>query len=183
VKIEMTTRLSTPKGEISIRIATPADAASVREVRLEALSNYPEVFAADVDMTKSEAVQVWAERIAEYAQTESSAINIACAENQWIGMGGIGRGHWPKTHHFGTLWGVYVNPDWHGLHIGEAIVNGCVAWAIENHLKVVTLGVNVSNISAIRCYSCCGFKEYGIEPKVIFYNGVYYDQLLMALLI
>jgi len=179
----MSTLLTTPNGEIIIRNATPVDAAAVRLLRLESLSTYPESFAADMDMTAAQDAQVWSQRIAEYIQTSSSAILLAFAGDSLIGMAGIGRGHWPKLHHFATLWGVYVKPEWQGLHIGEAIVIGCVNWALENQMKVVTLGVNVSNKFAIRCYSRCGFKEYGTQPRVIFYNGIYHDQLLMAVLL
>ena len=98
---------------------------------------------------------------------QCDAIRIACSGDDLIGMSGIVRGHWPKTRHNGTLWGVYVKPKWRGYHIGEAIVNGCIKWAKENNLTVVSLGVTISNVSAIRCYARCGFKEYGTSPKAI----------------
>ena len=103
--------LSTPKGDITIRIATPENAALLRELRLEALSMHPEAFAADVSMTEAEGADVWAERIADYVKNESTAISIAEYVGQLIGMAGIGRGHWPKTRHSSILWGVYVSPD------------------------------------------------------------------------
>jgi RimJ/RimL family protein N-acetyltransferase len=180
---KMTTSLSTPEGEITIRIATVEDSASLLELRLEALAMHPEAFAADVNLTAAEDARVWVERITEYAEKVSAAICIAETGGQLIGMVGIGRGHWPKTRHSGTLWGVYVKPEWRGYHIGEAMVNGCVEWAIENNTTVVYLGVTVSNSTAVQCYTRCGFMEYGIQPKVIFYNGIYYDELLMVKLL
>jgi RimJ/RimL family protein N-acetyltransferase len=45
---------------------------------------------------------------------------------------------------------------------------------------VVKLGVITTNTPAIRCYARCGFTVYGIDPKVIYYDGVFYDELLMA---
>jgi len=36
------------------------------------------------------------------------------------------------------------------------------------------------NTPAIRCYDRCGFSIFGVEPKAIFYNGVYYDEFLMS---
>jgi RimJ/RimL family protein N-acetyltransferase len=152
-------------------------------LRLEALSLHPEAFAADVEMTAAEGAEIWAERIAEYAATKSSAICIAFAGDKLVGMTGIGRGHWPKTRHIATIWGVYVNQDWRGLHIGEQLLNGCTEWAIVNGVKVINLGVNISNVPAIRCYSRCGFTLYGIEPKAICHNGIYYDEMLLAKLI
>src|SRR4030065_1784935 len=110
----MITSLSTPKGEIIIRIATPEDAASLLELRLEALSTDPEAFAADVEKTAADGVDAWLKLITENAKTQSGAIIIACVGADLIGMSGIDPGHWPKTRHSGTVWSVYVNPDWRG---------------------------------------------------------------------
>jgi RimJ/RimL family protein N-acetyltransferase len=174
---------STKKGDIAIRMADPGDAAPVRKLRLEALTLHPEAFAADVDLTAAEGTDKWADRLAGYAATNSSAISIATAGEVLVGMAGIGRGHWPKTRHLATLWGVYVNQDWHGLHICEQLLQACTDWATGTGKTVINLGVNISNIPAIRCYSRCGFTVYGIEPRTICYNGIYYDELLMAKLI
>ena len=179
----MTTGLSTIKSDIAIRMAVPEDAAAVRSLRLEALSLHPEAFAADVALTAAEGVGTWAERITGYAATHSSAIAIALVDDLLVGMTGIGRGHWPKTSHFATIWGVYVKQEWRGLQVGERQINLCTEWAVDNGVTVVNLGVNVTNVPAIRLYSRCGFSIYGIEPRTLYHQGNYYDELLMAKLI
>ncbi len=155
----------------------------ILELRLEALSLYPESFAADAAMTAADGVDAWTIRITDYSDTQSGAINIALAGDELVGMAGIVRGHWPKTRHSGSLWGVYVKPAWQGLHIGAGNVNGCVAWALENDLTVVNLGVVTTNTIAIRCYTHCGFTQYGIQPRVTYYQGTYYDDVLMVRLL
>ncbi len=179
----MSAALITSKGEVTIRLAVPQDTASLLELRLEALSMHPEAFAADVAMTVAEGADKWSERIADYAKTQSGAISIASAGNQLVGMAGIGRGHWPKTRHSGLIWGVYVNNDWRGLRLGDALLDQCIAWGQANGVVVVKLGVITTNTPAIRCYGRCGFTVYGIEPRVINYNGVYHDEVLMAKLL
>jgi ribosomal protein S18 acetylase RimI-like enzyme len=179
----MISQLTTPKGLISFRIASTEDAAMLLALRLEALLLYPEAFAADVAMTIADGAEAWVNRITDYAKTQSGAIHIALAGDELVGMAGIVRGHWPKTRHSGTLWGVYVKPAWRGLQIGAGIVNGCVAWAIENELTVVNLGVVNTNISAIRCYTHCGFTQIGIQPRSTYYQGSYHDELLMVRLL
>lgn len=179
----MIEKFSTLKGEIIIREADSCDAALVRELRLEALLLHPEAFSADHDMTAAEGPDVWAERITGYTASNSGAICIALADSTLVGMAGIGRGHWPKTHHFATIWGVYVKKDWRGNNIAEKILNGCIEWAETNGINVINLGVNLSNIHAIRAYSRNGFIFYGVEPRSIFYDGVYYDELLMERLL
>jgi GNAT superfamily N-acetyltransferase len=175
----MTPIIPTPKGEITIRHATPEDATTLLDLRLESLNMQPEAFAADIDQTAADGAEAWVKLITDYANNHSGAVFLAVAKGELVGMAGLARGHWPKTGHFGTLWGVYVKPDWRGFKIGQAMVDGISEWAIKNQMILIYLGVTVSAQSAIRCYTRCGFIEYGIEPKVIFYNGIYYDQLLM----
>jgi ribosomal protein S18 acetylase RimI-like enzyme len=58
--------------------------------------------------------------------------------------------------------------------VAEALVNECIAWAQAQGLVMVKLAVITTNTSAIRCYARCGFTIYGIDPKVIYYNDVFY---------
>jgi ribosomal protein S18 acetylase RimI-like enzyme len=176
----MSNLLTTFKGVITIRSAVPDDAALLRELRLESLASHPKVFAADHASTAAEPVEVWVERIAEYALDNKGVICVASTENQLIGMIGLVRGHWPKTRHSGTLWGVYVKAEWRGFYVAEALVKECIAWAQAQGLAMVKLAVITTNTSAIRCYARCGFTIYGIDPKVIYYNDVFYEELLMA---
>ena len=179
----MTRLFSTPVGQISLRIATPEDAAALFQLRLEALSKHPDAFAADVDKTTADGADAWVKLITDHTRAQSGAIMIADAGAELIGMTGIVRGHWPKTRHFGNLWGVFVRPGWRGYHIGEAIINECLDWAIAHEMTVVNLGVNTLNTSAIRCYTRCGFSTYGTEPRAVYYDGVYYDEYLMVKLL
>ena len=176
----MSTQLTTSKGVVTIRPAVPEDAALLRELRLEALASHPEAFAADHASTAAGSVELWVERITKYALDNAGVICVASTENQLIGMMGLARGHWPKTRHSGTIWGVYVKADWRGFHVAEALVKECIAWARARGLVMVKLAVITTNTSAIRCYARCGFTIYGIDPKVICYNDVFYDELLMA---
>jgi RimJ/RimL family protein N-acetyltransferase len=179
----MAQSFTTPNGDISIGLANLEDSAALLDLRLESLSMQPEAFAADIEMTTAGGLEAWVKIITENKENQSGTICIACRDAELIGMAGITRGHWPKTRHFGTLWGVYVKPAWRGFQICEAMLNEIFRWAVENSMCVIYLGVTVSEKSAVRCYSRCGFKEYGIEPKVIFYNGIYYDQVLMVKLL
>jgi len=172
--------LATSKGIVTIRPAVPEDAGLVRELRLEALAGHPESFAADYVSTAAESVAFWGERIANNALENKGVICIATTEDGLIGMIGLIRGHWPKTRWCGTLWGVYVKADWQGLHVAQALVEACITWAQVQGLVMVKLGVITTNTPAIRCYTRCGFTVYGVDPKVIHYNDVFYDELLMA---
>ena len=66
------------------------------------------------------------------------------------------------------------------MHLAEALLEECIGWAKAPGLVIVKLAVIATNAPAIRCYSRCCFTAYGIDPKVICYNDVFYDELLMA---
>ncbi len=172
--------MSTIKGSIQVRLAGPDDAAMLYSLRLEALARHPEAFAADLESSAAEGKEPWLKLITDYARDNKGVVSLATAENRLIGMTGLVRGHWPKTRHSGSIWGVYVNPDWRGLHVAEAMINECVSWAQVQGLVVVKLGVITTNPPAIRCYARSGFAVYGVEPKAIYYDGIYYDELMMV---
>jgi RimJ/RimL family protein N-acetyltransferase len=182
-KRNMSLFVSTPNGNVTIRIATPDDATALFELRLEALSAHPEAFAADVEMTRRRGAQSWADSIANDTRDESGVIFIACEGEKLVGMSGIGRGHWPKTRHSATVWGVYVKPAWRGMRIADAIISECISWAARHGIVVLKLGVITTNQAAIRCYERAGFIVYGTDPKSIYLDGIYYDEYLMARMI
>ncbi|MCU0486876.1 MAG: GNAT family N-acetyltransferase [Anaerolineales bacterium] len=176
----MDSLMNTPSGPVTIRVAQVEDAIRLRELRLEALLDAPVAFAADYERTAAEPVERWVQRINEYTQGNQSVIYVAEAEGKLIGMTGLGRGHWQKTEHGGVIWGVYVQPAWRGLQLAEALIEACIAWGRGLGMTVVKLGVVTSNAAAIRCYLRCGFTVYGVDPQAICYNGIKYDELLMA---
>ena len=176
----MSHTLSTPKGTLAVRPAVQEDAFWLRELRLEALTNQPQSFTADFTIAAAEPVESWAERVANFETDQQGVICVAAAEKRLIGMLGLIRGNRPKTQHTGTVWGVYVQADWRGLHVAEAMVREAIAWAQARGLVRLKLEVITTNAAAIRSYVRCGFTVYGVEPEVIFYDDIYYDELLMT---
>jgi RimJ/RimL family protein N-acetyltransferase len=173
-------QLLTPKGKAIIRPAVAEDAPRLRALRIEALADRPEAFAADHATAVAESIEAWVERIQRNTNDDSGVICIAGAGEQLVGMTGCGRGHWPKTRHSAIIWGVYVNPEWRGLHVAEALIEECIDWGRAQGVVTVKLAVVTTNTAAVRCYARCGFSVYGVEPKAIWYNDMYYDELLMV---
>ena len=178
--MKMTRHLITPKGDITIQFAGPDQAPALFKLRLEALTQDPVAFAADIEMTQTRGVEAWADQISREEKEQSGVIVTATRQNDLIGMSGIGRGHWPKTRHIGIVWGVYVSADWRGLGIAAAILDECFGWAHEHGIVVLKLGVLTTNEAAIHLYQQLGFTIYGTDPKSNFYQGVYYDEYLMV---
>jgi RimJ/RimL family protein N-acetyltransferase len=162
---------------ITIRPATVEDAPALRLLRLEALQNKPEAFASDFEKESKETVGDWEGRLANQLE---NVIFVAVADSALVGMTGIGRDHHTKMSHGGWIWGVYVQPAWRGRRISDQMIEACMRWAKKESLKNIKLGVATTNITAINSYLRSGFRVYGVDPQVLFWNGVYYDEFLMV---
>ena len=173
----MKASLQTSRGVIVIREATPMDAIQFRELRLYALQDSPTAFSADYQKNLSHSAQYWEDLLTMHP--DESTIFLAGHETSLIGATGIVRGGTPKTRHSATVWGVYVRPEWRGLHIAETLINACFTWARTRAIVAARLGVTATNTSAIRCYERCGFTVTGMEPRALYYNGQYHDFYMM----
>lgn len=156
----------------------PVDAAAYRELRLEALQESPTAFSADYQKNLHEPPKYWEDRLTLHP--DEAALFLAVHEHKLIGMTGIFRGSSSKTRHAATVWGVYVKPEWRGLHIAEELIRACLDWAMARQVVVAHLGVTATNRSAICCYERCGFQICGTEPRALFYQGTFYDFYLMS---
>lgn len=168
------------KFAVEIRPAVPADAVRVRELRLAALAGNPTAFSSDYILSSQEPLQAWIERLERYALGSNDTLRVAEAGSELVGSCGIFRDPRPKIRHMATIWGVYVDPAWRGLKIGDRLIQACLEWSVSHEVAFVRLAVNNTNVAAIQCYIRCGFSVYGVEPKSLFYEGRYYDELLMG---
>lgn len=158
------------------------DLAIFKEIRLEALREHPEVFASVYEIEKSDPDEKWLERIAN-SDGRSSITYIAFVDDIPTGMIGILRGFSPKNEHSSIIWGVYIRPQYRKQDIATRLLEACAVWARERAVRVLKLNVITTNTAAIGCYTRYGFKVYGLEPKALFVDNRYYDELLMAKII
>ncbi len=152
------------------------DAAALRELRLEALQNRPIAFASDYE---EESKLPLSHTEGQLRDQTANATFVAVLDSTLVGMTGIGQYRHIKEKHNGIIWGVYVQPAWRGKNISGQMIEACINWARDRSIKFVKLGVAAVNASALNSYIRAGFRVYGVEPQVLFYDGVYYDELLM----
>ena len=169
--------IETLKGKVVVRDASFSDADQFRELRLFALQDAPTAFSADLDVNKRHPKRFWEDRLKPDLH---GIIFFAEHDEQLIGMTGIRKGDSSKTKHSAGIWGVYVRPEWRGLHIAEGLIDMCCEWAKLREVEIVKLGVVSTNESAIRLYERIRFTVYGTEPQGIFYEGKYYDEHWMS---
>ena len=90
--------------------------------------------------------------------------------------------HWPHAvKHCGTL-GMAVLPPYRGQGIGRRLLQACLAKAKAKGITRVELEVRGDNAAAITLYEKSGFIKEGVKRKALFFDGVYYDALLMSLI-
>ena len=174
------TTIQTPKGDVLIRPTRTDDAAAYRTLRLESLQAHPEAFGAEYATNAAYPIAYWRERMGSGAGGEHGITYVAEATGALIGMTVLARNDGAKMRHAGSIFSVYTRADWRGTGVADALLEACVAYARVLGLRLLRLGVVTTNAGAIRLYQRCGFTVYGIEPEVLFVNGIYYDELLMA---
>lgn len=170
--------LTTARGSVTIRPAQMEDAPGYRDLRLEMLRLDPVAFSADLASAESQPSSYWGERLRGLGS--SGMIYFAAHDDNLIGMCAVIRRNMPKTRHSADIFSVYVQSEWRGMKIAQALINQAVEWARAQNITILKLAVVNINQPAIRCYERCGFSVYGTEPQAVLYDGRMYDDLLMA---
>jgi RimJ/RimL family protein N-acetyltransferase len=67
--------------------------------------------------------------------------------------------------------------------VADGLLAACIDYARRLGLRQLKLAVVTTNASAIRLYLRHGFTVYGVEPEAIFANNIYYDELMMVLVL
>jgi RimJ/RimL family protein N-acetyltransferase len=175
--------IETPHGPVILRTTTAADAAALRELRLEALRTVAFAFGSSFEEESQFPHEEW-ERRAARGDGSGTQVTYVIADpsnpTQLGGMTGITHGTRLKDKHSATIWGVYVRPAFRGMRLSDALIESCLAWATERGVKIARLSVTTTNIAARKCYRRCGFVITGIEPAYIYCDGKYYDEHIMS---
>ncbi|GFP74499.1 GNAT family N-acetyltransferase [Clostridium fungisolvens] len=114
---------------------------------------------------------------------ENSIIFLATIEDKIVGIASINSNQKARTKHVGVL-GIVVAKDFCGLGLGSKIIEHLIKWAKENKVtKKITLVTREDNTNAIRLYEKFGFEVEGLMKADNYIDGVYYNTLMMSLMI
>lgn len=169
--------MATEVGPVGIRRLTTEDAAQYRTFRLAALQESPDSFETTYEESVRESVEDFAGRFSKPGQFMLGAFAPDLA-----GAVGLYQGPSKRTRHKGTVFAMYVSPQYRDRGIGRLLVEALIAEArsqleIEQiHLRVVT-----TNRSARALYAACGFETYGVEAHALKTPSGYLDDELMVL--
>jgi ribosomal protein S18 acetylase RimI-like enzyme len=88
----------------------------------------------------------------------------------------------PATRHRGLL-GMGLLGEWRGRGVGRRLIQRAIEASRALPLARVELTVRADNESAIALYRRVGFEEEGRRRRALLVDAVYYDDILMALLL
>jgi len=118
--------------------------------------------------------------IGEMIRDSSSLALVAEADGEVVGNVLISVERSVVSDHVGTL-SICVADGWREVGIGSALVESAKAWARQQGLGKVALGVFPDNARAIAVYEHAGFVREGVRRKQYRVpGGEFRDELLMA---
>jgi RimJ/RimL family protein N-acetyltransferase len=121
--------------------------------------------------------------LADFAAAENSISLIAEVDGQIVGEINCKGGKRQATRHSALL-GISVDQAWRNQGIGNALMAQAINWARGTGIVTrLELQVYARNSRAIWLYEKFGFQVEGRRRRVIYQNGEYLDDLVMALLL
>src|SRR5262245_31672538 len=124
-----TALIQTSRGNVLIRPTRSDDAAAYRALRLESLQAHPEAFGGDYPTAAAQPIEYWRERMHSGAGGEEGITYVAEAAGELIGMTVLVRGDGEKMRHAGSIYSVYIRPDWRGTGVADGLIAACMAYA------------------------------------------------------
>ena len=154
------------------------DAAEFQSLRLSALRECPSAFASSYQEECDTPLAVVAERLVANARR---CVVGAWLESDLVGVVGLQREEMRKLAHKAFIWGMYVAPRVRRRGVGRTLIDHALLRAGSTKGVVqVNLGVNASNVDAIRLYEAAGFNAFGIERGFMLLDGQLHDELHMV---
>lgn len=148
-------------------------------IRLEALRNNPEAFAATYEETL--AGNDPKQNVKSYLTGEGMSTYGAFINGQLAAIASLRRYPLEKMNHKAMLLGMYVSKAARGQGLGKKLIQKIIDSAREEGVEQIQLMVVTHNQAAKSLYASLGFERYGVEKEALKQNGEYWDEELMAL--
>ncbi|MCX8568892.1 MULTISPECIES: GNAT family N-acetyltransferase [Hyphomicrobiales] len=162
--------------EFVVRRLVAGEGAALRRLRMAALENAPLAFSSSPE---DEAHLTDADFEARTSLPEPDAVYGVFGGGELVGVATFIGEKRRKTRHKGAMYGVYVDPRWRGTGAARALVQRVIDHATERGLAVHA-HVIADNDPALRLYLGLGFKPFGREPKALFWDGRFHDEVLLV---
>jgi ribosomal protein S18 acetylase RimI-like enzyme len=135
------------------------DEPQLRALRLRALTESPDAFAATAEEEARLPGSHWTELALQSELADHLAIYVAIDGERWLGMGA---GRWyDRDRGIAQLWGMWVDPEARGLGVGDRLVQEVRGWAARQDARFLRLGVATRPGDATPFYERLGFVRTG----------------------
>jgi GNAT superfamily N-acetyltransferase len=140
---------------ITIRAVRAGEGPRLRELRMRAMADAPEVFGSTPEHEARLPDEHWS---ALADGSDEAGVYVAIDGESWIGMAA---GRWlDRERAIVSLWGMWVEPARRGERIGERLVGSVRGWATAHGARFIRLGV-IDGSPAIAFYARLGFVATG----------------------
>lgn len=160
---------------LEIRLLTPADAATFRDIRLRALREVPAAFTGSVEEFSQQPLDKVAARFR--SDPAESFMLGAYQDRKLVGLVGFYREAQLKLRHKGSIVSLYVAPELRGHGLGRALMRDAIRRVRDiDGVEQLLLGVMVTQTAARQLYDSLGFVVYGREARASKVGEQYYDE-------
>jgi RimJ/RimL family protein N-acetyltransferase len=165
-----------------IRLLDTSDADIYREIRLRSLKDNPEAFLTSYEFEKAKSMEVTQNNL--MPSDSKFTLGAFNENNKLVGIVTFVREGNSKITHKGNVFAMYVSPELRGQGIGKALMINLVEKAkLFDRLERINLTVISNNFSAKNLYNSIGFEVYGTEREALKWDGQYWDEDLMSLIL
>lgn len=166
-----------------VRPVARSEGGLLRTVRLAALADCPSAFLETHAEVLADPLEMWEARAAASTGEGDALIVLALEGDEAVGMAGIAREIGQRRRHRAALWGVWVAPSHRGRGVGRRLVDACLEWARENHVRAVYLEVVDGEDPTRSLYGRLGFIRREVDPYGAYVDGrdVALERLVLVL--
>jgi ribosomal protein S18 acetylase RimI-like enzyme len=155
-----------------IRKLSKKDVYLFRKVRLDALKEVPEAFAASFEEEEEQQLTFFETMLTG----DTSFFGMFDHDESLIGIISLGRSKLLKMKHKAAIGSVYVVKEARGKGVGKELLVNVIKIARELEIEQLQLVVASKNERAKQLYESLGFHTFGFEERALQVNGDYIDE-------
>lgn len=169
--------------DVTIRMLVPADLDAWWDMRLEALRDHPTAFGSDYETAKRQGPSGNIERLLADPGTSDRVVIAIDGTGRLLATAGLVRES-GKRSHIGFIWGVYTRPEARGYRLAMRLIDVLIdhAGGVPG-IRQLHITVEAGNAGALKTYQRLGFVEWGRELRAIAWDGAYFDEIHLALML
>ncbi|HIK16351.1 MAG TPA: GNAT family N-acetyltransferase [Leptolyngbyaceae cyanobacterium M33_DOE_097] len=162
---------------MKIRFLNTQDVTAYRDLRLQALKESPIAFGSSYEQEICFSLSDFAARLQPHNDPANGIFGAFNNHKILVGMLGFSRENRLKRSHIGSLWSMYVLPEFRSQGIGAFLLDTALAYARQlGSLRQIILTVNTNNLVASSLYQSRGFRRFGLEREALLIDGTYFDE-------